>query len=130
MPGCTKDLCCAYCGGIVDWDEEHRYGVCRYCGHTSINIPANDSALERDRELDEAVKAWSQGNPLSAVKNIKNVLSSDPTDPRAILFLSYITRKDKPPLDIELDSADRRFLQNLASVDRRFGVFITPYLKS
>ncbi len=120
MPGCTKDLCCAYCGGVVDWDEEHRYGVCRYCGHTAINIPEDEEHRKINQKLDEAVQFWLRNNPVSTIKALNEVLKMDPRNTRANVFLSYVKGKQMPKPIAEVTDEDRSFVQELGKKDRRF----------
>jgi hypothetical protein len=82
-------MCIIALGGFVAWD------VSNYMGNKSLRVLYNDDLVGmKDAAYDEAEKTWANGEPLEAIRMMRDYLNKNPREVHVSLRIAEIYEKD------------------------------------
>lgn len=82
-------LCILALGGLVAWD------VSNYMGSKSLKVLYNDDGEgQKDPEYDQAEQVWANGQPLEAVRLMREYYNKNPREVHVALRIAEIYEKD------------------------------------
>jgi hypothetical protein len=82
-------ICILALGGMVAWD------ISNYMGNKSLRLLYNDEgAGQKDPEYDQAEQVWADGQPLEAIRMMRDYLNKNPREVHVSLRIAEIYEKD------------------------------------
>jgi hypothetical protein len=82
-------MCIIALGGFIAWD------VSNFLGNKSLRVLYNDDLVGmKDAAYDEAEKTWANGQPLEAIRMMRDYLNKNPREVHVSLRIAEIYEKD------------------------------------
>lgn len=82
-------MCIIALGGLIAWD------ISNYMGNKSLRLLYNDEGVGmKDPEYDQAEQVWADGEPLEAIRMMRDYLNKNPREVHVSLRIAEIYEKD------------------------------------